>query len=256
MKPVIDRAARALFVLLLLAAAVPAQGQARHGWRVAYDEPQAPESVQMRQLLDQSRALENMTPWFSYWLTMPRPLTLRPVECPASDVRWVPEEATLQVCYRMLVRLAGVLSAEDSTRTAWAPAVYYFLLHGMAHAIVDELDLPTPSGEERTVDEVMALMLIPAGGDQASTILLGVRTLQRADARWDTWEHARTHQLGPERLETVACLAYGANPSVFPEFRTRGLIPAARVGGCAAAYQRVANGVGRRLTPRMRGRQP
>jgi hypothetical protein len=161
-----------------------------------------------------------MTPWFSYWLSMPRPLTLRPMECPASDLRWVPEEATLQVCYRMLVRLAGVLSAADSTRSAWAPAVYYFLLHGMAHAIVDELDLPTPSGEERTVDEVMALMLIPAGGDRASTILLAVRTLQGADARWDTWEHARTHQLGPERLETVACLAYGANPSAFPEFRT------------------------------------
>lgn len=252
----VNRGCLGLAALLLLAAAVPAQGQARTGWRVEYDEAQGSESVHIRQFLEQSNALDATARWMSYWVSLPRPLTLRTMECATSEVRWVPEEATLQVCYRMLVRLSGLLLVEDSTRAAWAPALNYVLLHGMAHAMVDEMNLPAPNGEERAVDELMALMLVPAGGERGSWVLNGMRTLQRADARWSEWEHARTHQLTPERVETVACLAYGANPPVFPEYRRHGLIPAARAGGCAAAYQRVANGLGRRLEPRMRDRQP
>lgn len=243
---------RLFAVLLLLCAGAPAQGQARPGWRAELGEARSSEAMQMRRTLEQSDALQPLAQWFSYWLVMPRPVALHAVDCPTSDVRWVPEEAAVQVCYRMLVRLAGLLTAEDSTRAAWAPALYYLVLHGMAHAITDELDLPTPGGEERAVDELMALMLVPAGGARGSEILAGMRTLHRADPRWDEWDHARVHQLTPERLETVACLAHGANPPVFPEYRRSGLIPAARAGGCAAAYQRLARGLGRRLEPRMR----
>ncbi len=242
---------RALLILLLLAAAAPRPGAAQQGWRVELGEAQAPESVSLRRFFEEERVFAGPQAGLNQWVRMPRPVTLRATECPASDVRWVPEQASVEVCYRLLVRLAGLLNAADSTASALTPSFYFFVLHGAAHAIVDELNLPTAAGEERAVDEVMALMLVPQGGRMSSMLLNGVKTLQRVDEGWDQWEHARTHELTPARIETIACLAYGANPSAFPEYRRSGLIPAARASGCAAAYQRVYNGLGQRLARHM-----
>ncbi|HYW10613.1 MAG TPA: DUF4344 domain-containing metallopeptidase [Longimicrobium sp.] len=242
---------RALFVLLLLAAAAPRPGAAQQGWRVELGEAQDPESMNMRRFFEENRVFAGPQAGLNRWVRMPRPVALHATECATSDVRWVPERARLEICYRLLVRLTGLLNASDSTAAALTPSFYFFVLHGAAHAIVDELNLPTAAGEERAADEVLALMLVPQGGRMSSLLLNGVRTLQRVDEGWSEWEHARTHELTPERIETIACLAYGANPSAFPEYRRSGLVPAARASGCAAAYQRVYNGLGQRLARHM-----
>ncbi|HST63325.1 MAG TPA: DUF4344 domain-containing metallopeptidase [Longimicrobium sp.] len=242
---------RAIFVLLLLAVVAPRPVAAQQGWRVELGEAQAPESVHVRQFLEENRLFAGPQAGLNHWIRMPRPVTLHARECATSDVRWVPEQSSVEICYRLLVRLAGLLNASDSTASALTPSFFFFVLHGAAHAIVDELNLPTAAGEERAVDEVLALILVPHGGQRGSRILSGVQTLQRVDAGWNEWEYAQTHQLTPARIETIACLAYGANPSAFPEYRRTGLVPAARASGCPAAYQRVYNGLGQRLARHM-----
>lgn len=240
-----------LVVIASFMLASPAASQSRRPWlRTELGPAQDPGSVAVRSWMERTRLLAPMEFYFNRWVRMPRPVTLRGVECAASDVRWVPEQAAVEVCYRMGVRVAGLLTGPDSVRMAEFPATAFFVMHGVAHAVVDELNLSAPGGDEQAVDEVMALML-PAWEPEASGafLLRSVRTLHRVDRGWDEWAWVRTHRLTPARLETIACLVYGANPSIFGDYLQGGLLPRARSAGCAAEYRRVYRGLGSRLTP-------
>lgn len=241
----------AVAAALVLGAPAGAQSRQEPGFRVELGEAQDPGSVRMRAWLEQTHVLPMFAMGLSRWIRMPRPVTLRAAECATSDVRWVPEQAAVEICYRMGMRIQGRLTVADSTRNAFRGALSFLILHGVAHAVVDEMDLPTANGEEQAVDEVMALMMVPQGDQAATAVLQAIQTLQRADPTWNDWEWARTHQLTPARVENIACIAYGANPPVFRHYRESGLIPPARAGGCAAAYNRVYNGLGRRLQRHM-----
>jgi hypothetical protein len=237
----------AVAAALVLAAPTSAQTRPRPWLTVELAETQDADALRIRGWLEQSGTLQLVAAGFNRWVRMPRPITLRATECATSDVRWVPDQAAVEVCYRMGVRLGGMLTA-DSTRGAYRPALGFIIMHGMAHAVVDELNLPTPAGEEQAVDEVTALFMVPHDLESSITLLTAIRTLQRADSGWAQWEWVRTHQLTPERLENIACMAYGANPSFFRRYRDTGLVSAARAGGCAAAYNRVFNGLGQRIS--------
>ena len=236
-----------LRVLLFAAAvlvAVPAHAQFRAEHAPATD----PASLRIRQANVRDEHMVHFAERLNRWVNLPRPVTLRMMECPTSDVRWVPAEQVVEVCYRMAIRVFSLMGPADSTARVAGPAIEFLLFHGVAHAIVDELDLPAPAGEEQAVDELAALLLIHTGPRFGSLLVEGVTTLQRVDPRWAEWEFAAAHGRTPERCQTIACIAYGANPQVFGVYREMGLVPAARAGSCGAAYRRVAAGaLGRRL---------
>jgi hypothetical protein len=239
---------RAVLALALLAVgAAPAHAQFRAELAPATD----PASLRVRTTMEQSEHMARYAAGLNSWVRLPRPVTIRMLECPASDLRWVPEQRAVEVCYRMAIRVMGIMAGGDSLYALAGAALEFMLFHGVAHAIVDELNLPTPAGEEQAVDELAALLLVHTGARFGTELVRGVTTLQRMDARWAQWDYATAHGLTPERFENVACIAYGANPRVFGAYREQGLVPAARAGRCAAAYQRVAAGLGQRLQRHM-----
>lgn len=251
--PMIDciRTLRALAAALTFMAVAPLAAAAQTGFQVELTETQDPGSVRVRSWFQQTGSLNAMARTLNRWVRLPHPMTLRAADCPESDVRWVPEQRAVEVCYRMAVRVLGRLAENDSTRRAAGPAMAFLALHGAAHAIVDELDLATTGGEERAVREVMALVLVPEGPETGSRVLASLRTLHGADPGWAEWKWAQTHELTPEHLEDIACLAYGSNPAVTRPYRDAELLAAARARGCAAEYQRLYNGLGRRISRHM-----
>lgn len=235
---------RALLFAGVVLVAVPGHAQFRAELAPATDAA----SLRLRQSSEQSQHMVRYAERLNRWVNLPRPVTIRMLECPTSDLRWVPADQVIEVCYRMAIRILSLMSQADSTVRMGGPAIEFLLFHGVAHAIVDELDLPTPAGEEQAVDELAALLLIHTGPRFGTALVEGVTALQRTDPRWAEWEFATAHGLTAERFETIACIAYGANPQVFGLYREMGLVPAARAGSCAAAYRRVAAGaLGRRL---------
>lgn len=97
----------------------------------------------------------------------------------------------------------------------------------------------------------MALLLIHQGPEYGAMMVGGMKALHAADTGWAQWDYATAHALGPQRFETVACMAYGANPRLFGDYREQGLVSAERAPRCAAAYQRVYNGLGQRFSRHM-----
>lgn len=252
------RIRRAALVCALLAAAAVQSAEAQapraqRGFRAELAPAEEAMSIRVRQSFEQSRSMTLFAQHLNHWVNMPRPVTLRWLECPTSDLRWVPETQSVEMCYRMAIRIMSVLDVTQSEARYRAAmgATFFVMFHGVAHAMVDELDLPTPNGEEQAVDELMALMIVHERTETGTMMIGGVKQLHAADARWAQWEYATAHGLVPERFETIACLAYGANPRYFGAYLEQGMVPAARAPRCAAAYQRVLNGLGARLARHM-----
>lgn len=234
-------AAAATFLL-----AVPARAQ--NGFVVEYPPVQGADAARQREWLMQTRQMEMLAQGLNSWIRMPRRVPVRMLECTSSDIRWNAEEHAVEMCYRMLTRLYGIAAGQDSLRPAVGGAHLFMTLHGVAHAIVDELDLPAGADPEATVDEISALLFISSRSEEIPIFVVGgISAIQRADPRWSEWAYATAHGLGPERFQNVACLVYGANPDRFGALRREGLLPAGAQQRCRAAGTRMLEVWGRRL---------
>lgn len=240
-----------LLAVTLLMAAAPARAQ----FVAEYPEAQDPVAARMRQGLMEQRSLELLSRGLNRWIRMPRPVPLRMVECTASDIRWNADEHAVEICYRMAIRLHGIAAGQDSLRPAVGGAYMFMTLHGVAHAILEELDVPGVDDAEAAVDELAALLIIAAIEGEteiALYFLQGISTLQRADPRWGEWTYATAHGLGPQRFQNVACLIYGANPDRFGELRREGMVPAGAQQRCRTAGSRLLSVWSRRLARHLR----
>lgn len=241
---------------LILAAAVAALATplcAQTGFVVEYPPVQEASAARMREWLMSNGRLERLSRGLNGWIRMPRQVTLRPVECPSSDIRWNGEAHAVELCYRMLTRLAGLAAEDDSVGSAVSDAHFYMTLHAVAHGIVDELDLAVGPDPEAGMDELMALLLM-AGASREGTVrtLRGIGTMQRADPRWGEWAYATAHGLQPARFQNVACLLYGANPNEFERVRQAGLLAPGSQQRCRTAGVRMLDVWSRRLGRHLR----
>lgn len=240
-------------VLLAAAAVLALNAPARAQFAAEFPPVQDPTAARMREGMMQSGQLEAMARGLNGWIRMPRRTPLRMAECPSSDIRWNAEDHAVEICYRMVTRLFGIAAGRDSVQQALGWAYIYMTLHGVAHGIIDEFNVPAGTDPEATVDELSALLII-AGREprMAAAVLNGMSTLQRADTAWSSWAYATAHGLGPQRFQRVACLVYGADPEGHPALRQSGLVPADARQRCRTAAVRNAETWTRRLGRHLR----
>lgn len=240
--------------MLAATAAVLAQPlTAQAGFVAEYPAVQSTQAARAREWLMEGRQLDGMAAGLNSWIRMPRRVALRMVECPSSDIRWNQAERAVEICYRMATRLYGIAAEQDSLRRAASGAHLFMTFHGVAHAIIAELNLSVGADVEGAVDELTALMLATAhDGGFPLWILGGVSTIHDADPQWGSWAYATEHGLGPERFRKVACLVYGADAEGFSELRTAGLVPAGARQRCRAAALRSVDVWSPRLGARLR----
>lgn len=246
MNPSLRRAA--LRVVLACAAVLAGGAPAAAQFSVEYPPVQGTDAVSIREWLMENDQLGRMARGLNEWIRMPRPVRIRMAECTSSDIRWNAEQRAVELCDRMVVRLYAVTEGQDSARQAVSGTLRYLTLHGVAHAIMDELDLPAGADPEATIDELSALLLMAGGPRSSVSMLNGITTLQRVDEGWGQWNYATAHQLGPERFQNVACLVYGVNPDRFAAVRQAGLVPARTQSRCRTAGTRILDVWGRRLS--------
>jgi Putative metallopeptidase len=230
--------------VLLAAAPLPAQT----GFVAEYPPVQDSEAALRREIAMSSRLLENLADEFNRSLRMPRRVALRMVECPSSDIRWNAEERALELCYRMAVRLEGLAERHEGLEDQIPGAYFYLMAHGLAHALVDELDLPVGRDPEVRAHEVTALLVALMRREESVLwVLRGISAFQRGDPGWGDWAHATQHRLGPEQVRELACMVYGMQPESFGGLRQAGFVAAGARERCQAAAMRISETPGRQL---------
>lgn len=81
----------------------------------------------------------------------------------------------------------------------------FFIAHEMAHAIIDQYDIPVPSSEEAAADELAAVALIGMG-DKVAVVDVSMFFANHPDTE-DVWDD---HQSHAKRAASALCLVAGS----------------------------------------------
>ena len=140
----------------------------------------------------------------------------------------------------------GKLSAEHA-RFITSNAIST-LYHELGHALIDTMELPMLGKEEDAAD-VFSVILIDHLNDGALADIIATDTAQYyllEDKRWEAegydYNFSGDHSPDIQRHYLIACLHYGANPSVRQPFLAKFLVPDEMIAAFAYRRQAADNG--------------
>jgi len=249
---------RWLCALGLVAAGVCADAADRHEFVTSYGRPENPQFQIYYDELRRERFLEGVAGELNRILDLPTTVTLRVAECGRSSTGWNGASHTVTLCYEFLDAVLSIAGESgingERLEQQFAGAVTYALFDEVGHALVALYGLDVPQGTEAAGSDFAAITLAVAqtDGDGAARGAVDFfdMALKEPDAGLD---FLQAHDFGRHRLEMLACLLYGASPSLNASFVSRGLVDDARAAHCADTYAAAARFWGQTL--RERGRE-
>jgi hypothetical protein len=122
------------------------------------------------------------------------------------------------------------------------PTVDVFL-HEAGHAVLEVLDIPFFGREEEAADYFATYLLLQFCKDDARRLILGASFISGREAMDDQGKApelrllADTHSLPAQRHFNRWCMAYGADPVLFADAISFGMLPKTRAKHCRYEYQ-------------------
>jgi hypothetical protein len=164
----------------------------------------APEQQAVMVALNKSRSLHIVVETLNSVLALPQPLNISFNECPAADVAFDAKTGDLRFCY------GSIAAAAEATKAPPTSIALFTLLHSMAHALSQTLELGLGTAiSEETLDE-LAMVLMMSSEEALDTQTLqgmGGFTLAASQA-----PPASAHPMTAARSEKFNCMLYGSDP--------------------------------------------
>jgi hypothetical protein len=210
--------------------------------------------------LKSNRVLESFQEFFRIF-PMSKPFGFKLAGCDGEANAWYdPDDRMITICYEYVeeaqqfapkrVTAAGV-APEDAVI---GPVVETFL-HEAGHALFDVFNVPILGREEDAADQVAAYVLVQLGDESARRTIGGVAHNLAIEAkrtrRPGRKALADVHGLPAQRFYNLACIAYGAKPTLFADVVDKGYLPKDRAESCEAEYNQVAYAISTLLGPHM-----
>lgn len=132
--------------------------------------------------------------------------------------------------------------------------VEFTVLHELAHALIDELDVPIIGPQEGAADYLATTVLIRAGEFDPDAAERARRYLfATANGLATSWNVGLTtgrqaqfwdpHALTIQRFYQIICLIYGSNPKLYADLPQQVGMPKQRTTGCVGEFQRADAGL-------------
>lgn len=177
--------------------------------------------------------------------------------CGNAGAFYMPPKSEITFCYELLSELgarfmamarAGNASPEQ-TQAALGGAMWFVLFHEAAHAVFDLQDVPLLGREEDAADQLAVWLAVrrpPPGYDDG---VLGALAFfaQGQPISWDML--GDEHALNEQRLQNIACWAFGADPVTYFGLPAMVRLPDRRKARCASEWEAID-----RAVPRLLGR--
>lgn len=240
----------ALWVLLLCSGTPLSSAETPSGRiRIEYVAPHNPEHEALFDRLRERRVLERMQRLYSPF-RLPSDLTIQIAGCDGV-VNAYYGRGRVVLCYELI----NLISQPIPEGITWAgitqedAAVGQFLFiagHEVGHAMFDILKIPVVGSEEDAADQFSAYLMLRLGSDEARRLIAGAayyfrRHLQNENVTLKLRAFSGEHSQPQERFYNLACMAYGANQTVFAELVDKGFLPKQRSTRCPRDYVRVSN---------------
>ena len=181
-------------------------------------------------------------------LILPKTLRIRLAECDGEADAYY-DSASITICYELVAEVWENMP-EETTPSGIEPIdtlvgpLFEIMLHEVAHALFDLLELPVLGREEDAADQVAAYMLLRLGDEAARRLILGtarayyVEELKTGDCR-SLEQYSGEHSTPAQRAINLLCIAYGANKKLFSDIVDKGFLTKERAKWCCEEYEQV-----------------
>ncbi|MET3961712.1 hypothetical protein ABIE44_001646 [Marmoricola sp. OAE513] len=137
----------------------------------------------------------------------------------------------------------------------WAAVNDFILIHEIAHAFVDVLEIPVTGREEDSADGMATWFFtdfVDNGAEYAFAAAQFFSALQDYQGSPDATQFADEHSLSIQRAVDIACKVAGASDENMQIMNQIGFVPAARLQRCPGEYEQMHNAWTKLLEPHRR----
>jgi putative metallopeptidase DUF4344 len=252
MKRIVSAAAFVFALILPTMQATPASAQPRDQRpaslpaslvEIAYVEPRDPKYRPIHDRLKKRQVLEELKLFLSP-LRLPRKLTVKVDQCGAVTSPYKPQ-GPVTVCYEYIERIESLLPKEPQpgglTREVMVVGAFVqAVLHEVARAVFDILDVPVWGREADAADKLAGFMMLQFGKEVAVRTLLGTTWFfEASDRTWTGNDFSDVQSPEAQRFYNYLCMAYGGDAATFKFVVDNNLLPKGRAQRCANEYQEV-----------------
>jgi hypothetical protein len=215
---------------------------------IQYVEPKTDALKPIYDVVRKARMLEKVRDLLRP-LKLPRRLLLKTEGCDGVSNAWYDGDA-VTVCYEYLDDIWKAAPAQTTPAgiapidTLIGPVADVFL-HEVGHAVFDLWKIPLLGREEDAADQFSAYIMLQFRKDEARRLIMGSAYQYKADMSasqvvMPTQKFADEHGTPTQRFYNLLCIAYGADPVLFADFASTGMLPKDRAEYCEDEYKQVA----------------
>jgi Putative metallopeptidase len=191
-------------------------------------------------------------------LKLPRSIKIQVDTCGAERRPYV-SGGPVTICYELIDKIqkiaSGVKDNEPLKRMVIVGTFTQAVLHELAYAVFDVLEIPVWGREDDAADRLAAFVLLQFSGEIAHTTMVGSAEFFLLSLRtWTGSAFADTASPEGQRFYNFLCIAYGGDSNDFggwtqaPEGQDP-LLPDRRAQQCGHEYQQVRAAFNLRIMP-------
>jgi hypothetical protein len=222
---------------------------------VTYVAPTNEKYTAVMQRLKARRVLEQLSE-FTAPLRLPHAFHLIARECDEENAFYSRSEWSLTLCYELVDEINRDAPKSEQIKEGFTHddvvlgEVVFVVLHELAHAAFDMLEVPVFGREEDAADQMAVFLAMQFSPEVARTTVRGDYYFFNNQSDPSEWSrYADEHGTNSQRLYNGLCWAYGGNPQLFKDFVDQGLLPKARAVDCGNEYRQISDAFTRTVLP-------
>jgi hypothetical protein len=226
--------------------------------QISYELPSNAKFRPIHDALKRRQVLERLQGFLSP-LRLPHELTVRLAQCDAETIRFQ-SGGTATICYELVQRIIDITvqSTHDANEQALILDGTFVeaVLHEVAYAIFDQLQVPIWGREDDAADRVAALIMVQFGEEIAVTTISGTaKFFEYSQHAWTGGDFAQEGSPEAQRFYNYLCIAYGGDPLTFHFLAPRvgpgkqTTLTPHRARRCAGEYEQVRHAFDLRIMP-------
>jgi Putative metallopeptidase len=229
-----------------------AQTEQTGTFSITYEEGNDEPSKRYAASLQEMEVFDALASGLAETMRLPNDLKGTFKNCGEVNAFYDPAKREVIMCYELLAMLDDTAARHSDDAQANGEfilgATFFFFMHEVGHALIDQLDLPITGKEEDAVDEIATLLMLE--GDKEEGGGTSVNMVSAAAFQFSEMAASRQsmadlvfwdeHSLDAQRMYGILCLIYGSNPKANAEMVGEEGLPQARADQCAADYAKRA----------------
>ncbi|GAB5535015.1 MAG: DUF4344 domain-containing metallopeptidase [Rubricoccaceae bacterium] len=188
---------------------------------------------------------------------LPKDIRVESGACGAVNAFYSPSEERVVLCDELVTAMdTWFAELELDAETAYAyktGALEFIVGHEMGHALVHLLELPVLGRNEDAAD-LLAVYFALTGDDPARAaggMMFFVGSILNRPEDYEP-AYAGVHALDEQRVATIACHLFGADPEANIGLVNAGILPESRARRCVGEYQTAVRDIERQLADHRR----